>query len=127
MKCPKRRKCMYLSSSKRFTGILGRINDLLCSCLGDLVSQHVSDPTIKTENRHELIGHQRLHLLPYSSISKNFQKASHMVQQAKVHEDLSLITGNHIVQGKRSNSHKCLPDFHMAIVGHAGLCALTRK
>lgn len=46
---------MYLSRSERFIGILGRINDLLRSCLGNLISQHVSDPAIKMENRHELI------------------------------------------------------------------------
>lgn len=55
MKCPRRRKYVYLSRSERFISMLGRrINDLLRSCLGDLISQHVSDPAIKLENRHSL-------------------------------------------------------------------------
>lgn len=41
---------------RKFIARLGRrLNDLLCSCLGDLICQHVSDPAIKMENRYELM------------------------------------------------------------------------
>lgn len=56
MKFLERRKCMYPSRNERFSSILGRrISDLLCSCLSDLISQHVSDPAIKMENRPQFM------------------------------------------------------------------------